>query len=286
MGRVAYVNGRYVRHAEAGVSINDRAFLFSDGIYEVIEVFDGALIDERGHLDRLARSARELRLTLPLGEAPLKFVMRQLVARNRVRFGHVYLQITRGAARREHVFPAEGTPATLVATAQRHDPAAGDARAQKGIAVITVPDIRWRRPDIKTVSLLPNCLAKQAAKEAGAAEAWLVDGAGFVTEGASSNAWIVDAAGALVTHPADSAILCGITRATVLRIAAAKGVRVIERAFTVAETLAGAEAFISGASTLVMPVVRLDGQPIGAGAPGPVALGLRAAFHDFAERSA
>jgi D-alanine transaminase len=285
MSRVAYVNGRYIRHAEAAVSIDDRAFLFSDGIYEVIEVFQGALIDERGHLDRLARSAGALRLNLPIGEAALKLVLRELVVRNRVKFGHVYLQVTRGAARREHAFPPAGTPTTLVAFAQRHDPDAGDAKARQGIAAITLPDIRWKRPDIKTVSLLPNVLAKQQAREAGAYEAWLVGADGFVTEGASSNAWIVDADGALVTHPADSAILSGITRARILEIARAKGIRVVERAFTVTETYGAREAFISGATTLVMPVVRLDGRPIGAGAPGPVALGLRAGFHDFAVKS-
>jgi D-alanine transaminase len=280
MSRVAYVNGRYVRHAEAGVSIDDRAFLFSDGIYEVIEVFDGALFDARGHFDRLARSARELRLDLPMGEAALTCVLREVVARNRVRFGHVYLQVTRGSARREHFFPAAGTPATLVVTARRHDPAASDARARKGIDVITLPDIRWRRPDIKTVSLLPNVLAKQQAKEAGAYEAWLIDPDGSVREGASSNAWIVDGEGALVTHPADSSILSGITRARVLKLARAKGLRVVERAFTVAETYGAREAFISGATMLVMPVVRIDGREVCGGAPGPVALGLRAVFHD------
>jgi len=282
MGRVAYVNGRYLRHAQAGVSIDDRAFLFSDGIYEVIEVFDGVLFDERGHLDRLERSARELRLNLPMGEAALKFVLREVVARNRVRFGHVYLQVTRGAARREHYFPAAGTPPNLVVTARAHDPAAGDAKARKGIDVVTMPDIRWKRPDIKTVSLLPNALAKQQAKEAGAQEAWLVGADGFVTEGASSNAWIVDGEGTLITHPADSNILSGITRARVLEIAKARRVRVIERAFTVAETYGAREAFISGATMLVMPVVRVDGRPIGGGAPGPVAMGLREVFHDFA----
>jgi D-alanine transaminase len=285
MSRIAYVNGRYIRHAEAAVSIDDRAFLFSDGIYEVIEVFDGALVDERGHFDRLARSARELRLNLPLGEPALQLVLRQLLVRNRVRFGHVYLQVTRGAARREHVFPAPGTPATLVAFAQRHDPQAGEAKSRKGVAAITLPDMRWKRPDIKTVSLLPNVLAKQQANEAGAYEAWLVDADGYVTEGASSNAWIVDSSGALVTHPADSAILAGITRARIVEIAKAKGIAVVERRFTVAEAYAATEAFISGATTLVMPVVKLDRREIGGGRPGPVALALRGAFHEFAPKS-
>ena len=195
MSRIAYVNGRYIRHSEAGVSIDDRAFLFSDGIYEVIEVFDGALIDEAGHLARLGRSARELRLALPVAEAALKLILRELVARNRVTDGHVYLQVTRGAARRDHAFPPPGTPTTLVAFAHRGDRAAAEAKAQAGIKVISLPDIRWKRPDIKTTSLLPNVLARQQAREAGAYEAWLIDEQGFVTEGSASNAWIVDGRG-------------------------------------------------------------------------------------------
>ncbi len=281
MSRIAYVNGRYIRHSEAGVSIDDRAFLFADGIYEVIEVFDGALIDEAGHLARLGRSARELRLALPVAEAALKLILRELVARNRVTDGHVYLQVTRGSARRDHAFPPPGTPTTLVAFAHRGERAAAEAKAQAGIKVISLPDIRWKRPDIKTTSLLPNVLARQQAREAGAYEAWLIDEQGFVTEGSASNAWIVDGEGALVTHPADSAILAGITRARLFKIAAAQGVRLVERPFTLAEALDAREAFISGATTLVMPVVAIDGRKIGSGAPGPVALGLRAAFHDF-----
>jgi len=282
MTRVAYVNGRYIRHAEAAVSINDRAFLFADGIYEVIEIFDGQLFDEAGHLERLARSAKELRLTLPVGAAALKMILRELVARNRVAYGHVYLQITRGAAKRDHFFPKPGTPATLVAFAQKADRAAAEAKAQAGITVISMPDIRWKRPDIKSTSLLPNVLAKQRAREAGAYEAWLVDEEGFVTEGASSNAWIVNAEGVLVTRPADSSILRGITRTRVLEMAAAKNVIVQERRFSLAEAQAGREAFVTGATTLVLPVIAIDGQKIGAGTPGPLALSLRAAIHTFA----
>ncbi len=224
MTRIAYVNGRYIRHAEAAVSINDRAFLFADGIYEVIEIFEGQLFDEAGHLERLARSAKELRLTLPVGVVALKMILRELVARNRVAYGHIYLQVTRGAAKRDHFFPKPGTPATLVAFAQTADRAAAEAKAQAGIKVISMPDIRWKRPDIKSTSLLPNVLAKQQARDAGAYEAWLVDEQGFVTEGASSNAWIVNAEGVLVTRPADSSILRGITRTRVLEMAAAKNI--------------------------------------------------------------
>ncbi len=242
MTQIAYVNGRYIRHAEAAVSINDRAFLFADGIYEVIEIFEGQLFDEEGHLERLARSAKELRLTLPVGAAALKMILRELVARNRVAYGHVYLQVTRGAARRDHFFPKPGTPATLVAFAQKADRTAAEAKAQAGIKVISMPDIRWKRPDIKSTSLLPNVLAKQQAREAGAYEAWLVDEEGFVTEGASSNAWIVNADGVLVTRPADSSILRGITRTRVLEMATAKNVIVQERRFSLAEAQAGREA--------------------------------------------
>jgi D-alanine transaminase len=286
MSRIAYVNGRYVRHAEAGVSIDDRAFLFADAIYEVIEIFDGKLVDEAGHLERLSRSARELRLTPPVGEGALKLILRELVARNRVAFGHVYLQVTRGAARRDHFFPKAGTPATLVAFAHAGDRAAAEAKARAGIKVISLPDLRWKRPDIKSTSLLPNVLAKQQAKEAGAYEAWLVDEEGFVTEGASSNAWIVDAEGALVTHPANSSILRGITRTRLFDIVAAHPLKIVERRFTLAEAKSAREAFITGATSLVLPVVAIDGEKIGDGAPGPVALALRAAFHRFAPASA
>jgi D-alanine transaminase len=267
------------------VSIDDRAFLFADAIYEVIEIFEGKLIDEAGHLERLSRSAGELRLRLPTGEGALKLILRELIARNRVAFGHVYLQVTRGAARRDHFFPKAGTPATLVAFAQSGDRAAAEAKARAGIKVISLPDIRWKRPDIKSTSLLPNVLAKQQAKDAGAYEAWLVDEEGFVTEGSASNAWIVDAGGALVTRPADTSILRGVTRTRLFEIAAAHQLKIVERRFTLAEARSAREAFVTGATSLVLPVVAIDGEKIGEGAPGPVALALRAAFHPFAPAS-
>ena len=285
MSRIAYVNGRYVRHADAAVSIDDRAFLFADGIYEVIEIFGGRLIDEAGHLERLVRSARELRLALPVGDGALRVIIRELVARNRVASGHVYLQVTRGSARRDHAFPKPGTPSTLVAFAHSADHEAAEARARKGIKVISLPDIRWKRPDIKSTSLLPNVLAKQQAKEAGAYEAWLVDDQGFVTEGSSSNAWIVDSRGVLITRRADSSILRGITRMRLFEVVKAGNGAIEERAFALAEAKAAREAFITGATTLVMPVVALDGEKIGDGAPGPISLALRKAFHDFAPAS-
>ncbi|MBA4790130.1 MAG: D-amino-acid transaminase [Pseudomonadota bacterium] len=283
MSRIAYVNGRYLPHADAGIHIEDRGFQFSDGVYEVCEVRAGRLVDARRHLDRLDRSLGELRIASPMPRAALLVVMKETVRRNRVRTGLVYLQVTRGIARRDHGFPAADTPPSVIVTARASDPAAGAAKAKAGVKVITVPDNRWERVDIKTVGLLPNVLAKQQAREAGAFEAWFIDADGRVTEGASTNAWIVTADGALVTRPAEAGILRGITRTVLFEVAQGEGLRVEERAFTRAEALEAREAFISSASGIVLPVVAIDGQKVGEGRPGPVALGLRARFHDFAE---
>lgn len=283
MSRIAYVNGRYLPHRDASVHVEDRGYQFADGVYEVCEVWNGQLVDERRHLDRLERSLRELRIDSPMSRAALGLVLREVVRRNGVRDGMVYLQVTRGVARRDHPFPPPGTPPSVVVTARRSDRKAQDALARQGVAVITVPENRWPRVDIKSVSLLPNVLAKQMAREAGAREAWFVDADGYVTEGASTNAWIVTAQRTLVTRPADSGILRGITRTVALEVAASLGYAVEERAFTVAEALAAEEAFISAATTVVMPVVRIDGQTVGKGVPGPVATALRLKFHDFSE---
>jgi len=286
MSRIAYVNGRYVPHGQASIHVEDRGFQFADGVYEVCEVRNGRLIDERRHLDRLDRSLGELRIASPMSRAALGLVLRETVRRNGVRNGMVYLQVTRGVARRDHAFPLAAVPPSVVVTARRADVAAQEQAARSGAKVISWRDDRWSRVDIKTVGLLPNVLAKQAAKEAGAREAWLVDAAGFVTEGASTNAWIVTPAGVIVTRPAETGILRGITRTVVLDVAAALGYRVEERPFTLAEAHGAAEAFITAASTLVMPVVMLDGKAIGDGRPGPVAVALRQRFHEFAEASA
>ncbi len=283
MSRFAYVNGRYVRHADAAVHIEDRGYQFADGVYEVCEVLGGRLIDERLHMDRLERSLSELRIAMPMNRAALGAVLRETVRRNLVRDGMVYLQVSRGVAPRNHLFPAAGTAPALVVTAKSVARAAGDKRAEAGVAVISVPDNRWERVDIKSVSLLPNVLAKQAAKEAGAYEAWFVDKDGNVTEGSSTNAWIVTVDGALVTRPASGGILKGITRTVIFELAAATGLRIEERAFSIEEAKAAREAFITAATTLVMPVVRIDGQVIGNGAPGSIASALRQRFHDFAE---
>jgi D-alanine transaminase len=285
MSRIVYVNGRYRPHGEAMVHVEDRGFQFSDGVYEVCEVRGGRLVDERRHMARLKRSLDALRMPLPMSLAALGIVLRETVRRNRVRDGIVYLQVTRGAARRDHAFPAAGTVPGIVVTARTLDPARGERIAADGIAVITVPDNRWGRVDIKSVSLLPNVLAKQAAREQGAREAWFVDAQGFVTEGSSSNAWIVTAGGAVVTRPADHGILSGIARAVVLDAVAAQGLTLVERAFTTKEAQAAKEAFVTAASQIVQPVVRIDGKPVGDGRPGPVAAALRREFHRHAELS-
>jgi D-alanine transaminase len=285
MARIAYVNGRYRPHREAMVHVEDRGYQFADSVYEVCEVRGGRLVDERRHLARLKRSLAELRIDLPMSPAALGIVLRETVRRNRVRDGLVYLQVTRGVARRDHAFPPAGTAPGMVVTARSLDPARGERTAAEGIAVITVPDNRWARVDIKSVSLLPNVLAKQAAREVGAREAWFVDAEGFVTEGSSSNAWIVTAGGEVVTRPADHSILNGISRTVVRDAVAAQGLTLVERAFTPTEALAAMEAFVTAASQIVQPVVRIDGKPVGDGRPGPVATGLRREFHRHAELS-
>jgi D-alanine transaminase len=283
MSRIAYVNGRYVPHRDATVHIEDRGYQFSDGVYEVCEVFGGRLVDPTRHLDRLDRSLGELRMHAPMARAALVGVLRETVARNRVTNGYVYLQVTRGVARRDHPFPPLSTRPSLVVTARALDPRAGERHAAKGVAVITLPETRWARPDIKSVSLLPNVLAKQTAREAGAYEAWFVDSTGHVTEGSSTNAWIVTKDGRLVTRQADLSILRGVTRSTLMDVVARRNLAIDERPFTVAEARDAAEAFITSATNLVMPVVAIDGAVIGGGQPGPVATALRRAFREAAE---
>ncbi|HET7850398.1 MAG TPA: D-amino-acid transaminase [Pseudolabrys sp.] len=282
MSRIAYVDGRYLPHARAKVSVEDRGFQFADGVYEVCEVKDGRLVDERRHLARLERSLRELRMAEPMSFAALGVVMRETIRRNRVTDGIVYLQISRGVAPREFQFPAASTRPTVVVTARNSDIGRLDKLAEDGVAVVTVPDIRWQRVDIKSVSLLPNVLAKQAAREQGAREAWLVDKDGFVTEGASSNAWIVNREGKLLTRALGTGILPGITRSVLLDLIADQGITFEERAFTVEEAYAAREAFVTSASQTVMPVVRIDGRPVGNGAPGLLATALRRKYRRYA----
>lgn len=285
MSRIAYVNGRYLRQGEASVNIEDRGYQFGDGVYEVCEVRGGRLVDERRHLERLQRSLNELRIAQPMSVAALGAVMRETVRRNRVGNGIVYIQITRGVAKRDHAFPSGPVAPAVVVTAARLDIAKTDAMAAEGVAVITVPDNRWDRVDIKSIALLPNVLAKQAAREQGAREAWFVDEEGRVTEGSSSNAWIVTREGKIVTRQADRAILKGITRAVVLEELKAQNLELEERPFTIEEAYQAREAFLTSASQRVMPVVQIDGKPVGNGAPGLIATALRRDYPRFAEFS-
>jgi D-alanine transaminase len=285
MSRIAYVNGRYLPRREATVHVEDRGYQFSDGVYEVCEVRDGRLIDERRHVERLQRSLGELRIRLPMSPTALGVVMRETIRRNRVHDGIVYLQITRGVARRDHAFPPPGTRPSIVVTARNLDMARNERAAAQGVAVVTLPDNRWERVDIKSISLLPNVLAKQAAREQGAGEAWFVDRDGRVTEGSSSNAWIVTMGGKVVTRAADKGVLRGITRTVLIGAIEAQGLTLEERPFTVEEAYGAREAFLTAASQVVLPVVRIDGRPVGNGAPGSVATALRKDFHRHAEQS-
>ena len=286
MSRVAYVNGQYQPHGQATVHVEDRGFQFADGVYEVWAVFDGRLADFDGHMTRLHRSLNELRIDIPMTREALARVLNETVRRNRVREGLVYIQVTRGTARRDHPFPPEGTAPSVVVTARSLPLSKGNASAKKGVAVITQPDIRWGRCDIKTVGLLPNVLAKQAAKERGAAEAWMVDEMGLVTEGSSTNAWIVDEDGKLRTRDAQANILRGITRAAVMALIADEGLELEERAFSVDEAKRAREAFYTSASGFVMPATSIDGVRIGDGKPGPIATRLRELYLDQAIRDA
>jgi D-alanine transaminase len=286
MGRIAYVNGRFVPHAQATVHIEDRGYQLADGVYEVWALFGGKLADPEGHFARLERSLSELSIEMPMSRAALTLVLREAVRRNRVTEGLVYLQISRGVAPRDHAFPNPPVRPAMVITVSRVDRAQSEARAAKGVEVVTTPETRWGRCDIKTVGLLPNVLAKQKARAAGAVEAWFVDDLGFVTEGASSNAWIVDGEGRLRTRDTNANILRGVTRYTLLDVIRESGLEVDERPFTPADALAAREAFITGAGSLVLPVVSVDGKPVGDGKVGPVASRLRRLYIEQAKATA
>jgi len=282
MPRSVYVNGRYLPYADAMVHVEDRGYQFADGIYEVFGVRQGKLIDEEGHAGRLARSLRELKIASPASERALRIICLETIRRNRVRDGLVYVQVTRGVARRDHAFPDPPVRPGLVVTAWPVDMKKAKAKAQRGLKVITVPDIRWQRCDIKTVALVPNVMAMHAAREAGADDAWLLDDVGMVTEGTRANAWIVDSDGHLITRHTDAAILSGITRATIMKVAEERGLKVIERPFSADEAKAAREAFVTGAGSTVTPVVEIDGQVIANGAPGSVATALWDAYETYA----
>lgn len=275
MSRIAYVNGRYVTHASARVHIDDRGYQFADGVYEVCAVRSGRLIDEEPHLARLGRSLGELKMRAPVGDRALRHIMRETVRLNRVRDGLVYVQVTRGVAPRDHGFPSAQVKSALVVTARSLSFEKYDALALSGVAVVTRPDARWARRDIKSTALLANVLAKQAAREAGAFEAWLVDAGGFITEGSSTTAWIVDAQGTLRTRRLGPDILPGVTRGELLALCRQFGIAFDERAFTPAEAKTAREAFMTAASFGLLPVTTVDGVRI---SHGPVAAKLRDAY--------
>jgi len=281
---IAYVNGSFVPLSEAKVSILDRGFLFADGIYEVAAVLDGRLVDSASHLARLERSVGEIGLALPESVARIEELQKELIARNQLGNGMVYLQVTRGADKsRDFPFPKGVTPTLVMFVTVKDIVNAPSAKA--GIGVITVPDIRWERRDIKSVALLAQVLAKQAAAAVGAGEAWMIED-GQVTEGGSSTAFILTQDDVIVTRPNSNAILPGCTRKAVVALAEERQLRVEERAFTVAEALAAKEAFITSASSFVQPVVTIDGKPVGDGKVGPMATRLREIYIDFARATA
>ncbi len=281
MSRLAYVNGRFVRQTEAAIAVEDRGLQFADGVYEVVYVSGGRFVDEALHLARLKRSLGEIRIAMPMTRAALGRVLHEVVRRNRVSDGLVYMQITRGAARRDHAFPAPG-PATLIVTARRMAAYPRDVE-RWAVAAITRPDERWARCDIKSTGLLANVLAKQAAREAGAAEAILVDPAGQVTEGASTTVWIVDADGRLRTRQLDRAILPGCTRGALVALLTEAGIAFDEGAFTADALRTAREVFLTSATSFVKPVTAVDGRPVGNGGVG---LTTRRLFDLFAEHVA
>jgi len=272
MNRIVYVNGEYLNETEAKISVFDRGFLFADGVYEVSSVLNGQLIDNKGHMTRLHRSLNELSLAAPTTDEAIETAQKALIEKNNVKEGLVYLQVTRGVADRAFHFP-ENTPTSLVMFTQELN-VINSPYAQKGMSVITVPDIRWGRRDIKTVQLLAPSMAKMAAKAAGADDAWLEQD-GFITEGSSNNAYIITKEGTIVTRHLGNEILAGITRRAILRLADEKNMKVEERLFTADEAKDAAEAFLSSATTFVTPVVSIDGEKIGDGTPGPISMQLR-----------
>ncbi len=283
MPRVAYVNGAYLPHRHAAVHVEDRGYQFADGVYEVVHAFRGRLIDEIPHLERLGRSLSELAIAWPMTQQAMRLVMREVVRRNRMTTGLLYIQVTRGVARRDHKFP-DWSKSALVMTA-RSIPEFPQEMREEGVKVVTIPDIRWGRCDIKSIALLPNILGKQAAEEAGAYESWMFDENEAVTEGSSSNAWIVTADNILVTPPKGHRVLAGITRQALLKLADELGHRIEERAFTLTEAYEAKEAFMSNSSHFVTPVTQLDDRVIANGKPGSLTLALHERYILFMEES-
>lgn len=280
MPRYAFVNGQYVAHNDASVHIEDRGFQFADGVYEVVACINGTLADEAGHLDRLERSLAELSIPMPVARNSLKFIIREMIRRNRLKNANVYIQVTRGVAKRDFSFPAMAAP-SLILTARPFN-FDGNMKVKNGATAITVPDIRWKRRDIKTTGLLAQVLAKQEAIESGVYDAWMVDDHGYITEGSASNAWIVTKAGRIITRPATHAILRGVTRTALEKICTALGLTLEERPFTVQEAYDAQEAFSTGAVALIVPITSIDGHIIGTGQPGPIAQKLYDEYRQYA----
>lgn len=277
--RVSYVNGRYVPHSQAVVHVEDRGYQFADAVYEVFSVVGGRICHLDQHMERFDRSLGALAMQLAVSRRVLPVLLGEVVRRNRLTDGVIYLQASRGAAHRNHVFPTNALPNLVISAWPQKGPAA--KLVEEGVSVVTRPDLRWKRPDIKTVGLLPNVLARQSAKEAGAYEAWLIDEHGFVVEGAATNAFIVARDGAILTHPADTKMLNGVTRLNVIALARQLDLDVGERPFSLAEAMAAREAFLTGTTVTVLPVTRIDGTAIGDGRPGPVTLRLRALYQEL-----
>jgi D-alanine transaminase len=282
MSRIVYVNGVYVPEEEATVSIFDRAFLFGDAVYEVTAVLGGRLVDFDGHLARLDRSLKEIGLDAQINHEGLREIHAELIATNKVEEGVVYLEISRGPAERDFAYPESPAP-TIVAFTQSRA-LVDTTYANQGVKVVTIPDIRWKRRDIKSTSMLGQVMGKQAAKLKGAYEGWMVED-GVITEGTSSNAFILDADGVLRTQPLAPHILHGVTRRAVLRLAREEGLRVTERPFTVEEAYQAREAFLTAASAFVLPIIEIDGHKIGGGTPGPVTRNFRRLYIEEARKS-
>ncbi len=273
MSRIAYVNGRYIRHNIAALHIEDRATQFSDGVYEVFAVHRGKLLDAEMHYERLERSLKELRMDVPISRRSLSLVIENLVFRNRVEEGICYLQISRGIAPRNHAFPVKNRQ-SIVLTTRRSDPSPGQA-GRNGVKVITLPDQRWGRRDIKSVSLLPNILAKEQAVKEGAFEAWLIKENGTITEGSHSNAWLINSLGQIITHPANQEILDGITRKRIIEIICREGMEIVESGFNVDELPAARETFLTSTSSFVVPVTQINEIMVSNGEPGPITMRIR-----------
>ncbi|MBM08345.1 MAG: D-amino acid aminotransferase [Magnetovibrio sp.] len=282
MARIAYVNGRYLPHRQAMVHIEDRGYQFADGVYEVIAIHKGRFLGEKGHMDRLEHSLNELSITAPLARKPMMHILREVVRKNRVYHGLVYMQITRGVAARDHPFPAKCVSSMVVTAVKR--PPIDKKQLLAGISVISTPDLRWKRRDIKSISLLPNVLGKQKAIDEGSQEAWLFDEDGYVTEGTATNAWIVTKESELITRDISENILNGITRLAIIEAAKEKNIPVIERRFTIAEARKAREAFISSSNAHVKAVTCIDNEIIGEGQAGELTVRLLDIYMDFIEK--